>query len=67
MKASSCQAASIPTRNTEFYTSEPCHRDSNDTSTGQENLNGVRQKEGQMDRGGKDQGLESAGSVHGKR
>ena len=67
MKASSCLAASFPTRNMEFYTSEPCHCDSNDTSTGQENLNGVRQKEGQMDGGGKDSRLESAGSIHGKR
>ena len=67
MKASSCRAASFPTRNTEFYTSEPCHRDSDDTSTGQENLNGVRRKEGQMDGGGQDPGLESAGSVHGKQ
>ena len=66
MKASSCWAVSFPTRNTEFYTSEPCHRDSDDTSTGQENLNDVRLKEGQMDGVGKDSGLESAGSVHGK-
>ena len=49
-----------------FYTSEPCHRDFDDTSTGQENLNGVRRKEGQVEGRGKDSGLESAGSVHGK-
>ena len=67
MKASSCRAASYPTRNKELYTSEPRHRDSNDTSTGQENLNGVRWKEGQMDGRGKDQGLENAGNIHGKR
>ena len=66
MKASSCGAASFLTRNTEFYTSEPCHQDSTDTSTGQENLNGVRRKEGQMDDRGEDSGLESSGSVHGK-
>ena len=57
VKASSSRAASFLTRNMKFYTSEPCHHDSNDTSTGQENLNGVRRKEGQMDGGGKDPGL----------
>ena len=59
---SSCRAASFPTRNKELYTSEPCHRDFDDTSRGQENLNGVRRKEGQMD-----QGSERAVNGHGKQ
>ena len=67
VKVSSCQAASFPTRKKELYTSEPCHGDSDDTSTGQENQNDVRRKNWQMDGGCEDQGLESTGNVHGKR
>ena len=67
VKGSSCRAASFLTRNKERYTSEPCHRDFDDTSRGQENLNSVRQKEGQMDSKGKDQGSENAVNGHRKR
>ena len=67
MKASSCRAASFPTRNKELYISEPCHHDFDDTSRGQVNLNGVRQKEEQMDGEGKEQGLENTVNGHRKR
>ena len=66
MKASSCWAASFLTANKELNTSEPCHRDFDDTSRGQENLNNVRLKEGQMHSEGEDQGSERAVNGHGK-
>ena len=58
-------AASFPTRHKELYTSEPCHRDSDDTSTGQENLNGVRRKEGQMDGRARTRGWRALGASTG--
>ena len=50
-----------------LYISEPCQRDYDDTSRGQVNQNGVRQKEGQVGSEGNNQVSESIGNSHGKR